>query len=59
VRTDRRRFTVAEVSADKAYTGTENLQAVADLGGTLYSPFKKNATGGRGGIFEKAFHYFC
>jgi transposase len=52
-------FKVAEVSADKAYTATENLQAVADLGGTLYAPFKKNATGAVGGIFEKAFHYFC
>jgi transposase len=52
-------FKIAEVSADKAYTGTENFQAVEDVGGTLYSPFKKNATGAIGGIFEKAFHYFC
>jgi hypothetical protein len=51
--------TVNEVSADKAYTCTENLQTVAQLGGTLYSPFRKNTTGGIGGIFERAFHDFC
>jgi len=48
-----------EAGPDMAYNSTENLQAVADLGETLYSPFKKNATGGIGGIFEKAFHFFC
>jgi len=51
-------FTVREASADKAYTCTENFQAVADLGGTLYAPFKKRTTGAIGGIYEKMFHYF-
>lgn len=51
-------FAIKEVSADKAYTCTENLETVARHGGTLYSPFKSNATGGIGGIFAKAFHYF-
>lgn len=51
-------FTVNEVSADKAYTATENFQAVEDAGGTLYAPFRSNATGAVGGIFERAFHYF-
>jgi transposase len=52
-------FKVVEVSADKAYTATDCFQDVADLGGTLYAPFKSNATGGVGGIFEKMFHLFC
>jgi transposase len=52
-------FTVNEVSADMAYAATDNFQAVADAGGTLYAPFKSGTTGGVGGIFEKAFHYFC
>jgi transposase len=52
-------FTVDEVSADMAYAAEANFQAVEDAGGTLYAPFKSNATGGVGGLFEKAFHYFC
>lgn len=51
-------FTVKEVSLDKAYSGTENLQAIVDVGGTPYIPFKSNTTGGIGGLFEKMFHYF-
>jgi len=52
-------FTIKEVSADNAYNSTDNLQAVEDIGGKLYSPFKKSNTGAIGGIFERAFHYFC
>ncbi len=52
-------FTVHEVATDKGYTSTENFQTVEDLGGVLYSAFRGNATGGVGGIFRKAFHYFC
>ena len=33
-------FTYRNVTADKAYSGKENLQAVADGGGTPYIPFK-------------------
>lgn len=51
-------FTVKEVSLDKAYSSKENLQTVVDVGGTPYVPFKSNATGGVGGLFEKMFHYF-
>jgi transposase len=58
VRTTRRGFRVDEVSADKAYAGTENFQAVEDAGGTLYAAFRSNTTGSVGGIFEKMFHYF-
>lgn len=34
-------FELRDVTADKAYLGKSNLQAVADAGGTLYIPFKK------------------
>ena len=51
-------FSVHEVSADKAYTATENFQAAEDVGAVLYAAFKSNTTGAVGGIFEKAFHYF-
>jgi transposase len=51
-------FKIRDVSADMAYPSTENFQVVQDHGGTLYAPFKSNTTGGVGGIFEKAFHYF-
>jgi Transposase DDE domain/SWIM zinc finger len=51
-------FTVKEVCADKAYGSAENYDAVAALGATLYAPFKSNATGAVGGIFQKMFHFF-
>jgi Transposase DDE domain/SWIM zinc finger len=51
-------FTVDEVSADLAYASEDNFQAVEEVGATPYIPFKSNATGGIGGLFEKAFHYF-
>lgn len=58
VKTTRETFAVKEVSADAAYTGTENLQCVLDAGGTPYIAFKDNATGGIGGVFAKMFHYY-
>lgn len=51
-------FRISEVSADKGYSSAENLQHITDLGATPYISFKSNATGMRGGIWEKAFHYF-
>jgi transposase/predicted nucleic acid-binding Zn finger protein len=51
-------FTIAEVSADKAYAGVRNFDAVEEAGGMFFPAFKSNATGGVGGAFEKAFHYF-
>ncbi len=51
-------FTIGEVSADKAYTSLENFEAVAACGGTGFMAFKVNATGGKGGLFQKMFHYF-
>lgn len=51
-------FNVKEVSADKAYSGTENHEAIAKAGATPYIAFKRNATGGAGGTFEKMFHLY-
>jgi len=51
-------FTVNEVSGDKAYLSLENFETVANVGGTGFIAFKANSTGGMGGAFKKAFHYF-
>ena len=52
-------FTVKEVSADKAYSGRTNLEVIDAVGATPYIAFKANASGKVGGIYEKAFHYYC
>jgi transposase len=51
-------FTIGEVSADKAYGSLANFETVAECGGTGFIAFKSSATGGVGGHYEKAFHYF-
>lgn len=58
LQTTAQNFTVKEVPADKAYSSADNLEAVAALGGTAYIPFKSNATGAKGGLWEKMFHYY-
>jgi transposase len=59
VKSTAERFTVREVSADKAYHGTKNFAAVESAGGKFYPAFRKDATGGAGGAYAKAFHMFC
>lgn len=39
-------FSIREVSGDKAYSSRTNLQAVADLGGTAFVPFKADPRSG-------------
>jgi transposase len=56
--TRRKGFKIEEVSADKAYASLENFEEVAGCGGQAFIAFKSNATGGVGGMFEKAFHFF-
>lgn len=51
-------FTIGEVSADKAYSSLDSFEAVAECGGQAYIAFKEGTTGGVGGLFEKAFHFF-
>jgi transposase len=58
VKETREHFSVGEVSADKAYASLENFEQLAGMGGQAFIAFKSNATGGVGGAFEKAFHYF-
>ena len=53
------RFTVGEVSADKAYLSRKNFEAVDSAGGMFYPAFKKGSTGGVGGLFGKAYHLFA
>jgi hypothetical protein len=58
VKETRRHFEIGEVSADKAYASLENFEAVAECGREGFIAFKSNATGGVGGLFEKAFPFF-
>jgi transposase len=58
VKETKKHFEIGEVSADKAYASLENFEAVAAAGGQGYIAFKANTTGAKGGLFEKAFHYF-
>ena len=58
VRQTAKGFKVREVSADKAYLSAENIEAVAAFGGSAYIPPKCNTTGEKGGLFEKAYHFY-
>lgn len=53
-----KRFTIGEISADKAYSSVEAHNTVSECGGTPYIAFKSVATGAAGGLFQKCFHYF-
>jgi transposase len=51
-------FKPREVSADKAYSGYDNFDAVAGLGAVAYMTFKDNATGRLGGTYAKMLREF-
>lgn len=58
-------FSIKEMSADKAYNSVDNYNAIQELGGEAYIPFKSNATGqssytkgSKGRLWRKMFHYF-
>jgi transposase len=51
-------FDVREVSADKAYSGYDNFDAVAAIGAVAYMTFKDNATGRLGGTYGKMLKEF-
>jgi transposase len=57
VETTAKNFSIAEVSADKAYGSLSNTDAVTKAGGTPFIAFKGTATGAAGGTFEQMFHY--
>jgi transposase len=54
-------FTMRQVSADKAYISSKNLQVAVDADAAPYIPFKVN-TKGKGkntsDLFKKMFHYY-
>jgi len=53
-----RRFTVEEVSADKAYLSEANLEATLAVGGKPFIPFKVNSSPGKSGLWDKMLGYF-
>lgn len=52
-------FTLSEVSADKGYSSVYGHDAVAASGATPFIAFKKTATGGSGGLWQRMYHYFA
>ncbi len=56
--TTRQTFKVAEVCADMAYSSQDNYCTIEGADAAALIPFKSNTTGGIGGTFAKAFHYF-
>jgi transposase len=60
VETTGRNFTMAEVSADKAYLSSDNLQTVVDHNAMPYIAFKANSTSSKGhsAIWKRMFHFY-
>jgi transposase len=56
--TTAKRFSVIEVSADKGYISSRNLEAVVTAGATPYIPFKLNTTGEGPELWRKMFHFY-
>jgi hypothetical protein len=52
------RFTINEVSADKAFASYANAELVAQHGGTPFIALPCNTTAARGGEFAKMFHFY-
>lgn len=55
------RFTINEVSADKAYSSERNMQTVLDYGGVPYIAFRHNATetgNSTGQVWKNMYHYY-
>lgn len=52
-------FSISEVSADKAYSGDKNTNAVVAAGGTPFIIYKHNTTAKTGSaMWQQMFHYF-
>ena len=51
-------FTLRDVSADAAYLSYENMDLVANLGGTPYIAFKVGTTANEGGTMARMFHLY-
>ena len=53
-----KRFTIREVSADKAYLSDPNLRHIEQLGAYPYIPFKSNTTGHGSPMWRRLYGYF-
>jgi transposase len=53
-----KRFPVAEVSADKEYLSSANLEAVVNAGAVPYIPFRSNITGKGSELWQRMFHFY-
>lgn len=63
VKTTGQNFTMAEVSADKAYLSSDNLQTVIDHNAMPYIPFKSNSvadspTNPKNALWKRMFHFY-
>ena len=56
--TTAQRFTMAEVSADKAYLSDANLRHIESYGADPYIPFKSNTTGQGSPMWKRLYAYF-
>lgn len=51
-------FEIAEISADKGYSGRANAEAVSAVGATPFIAFPSHHKGSGGGKWEAMYHYF-
>jgi transposase len=51
-------FTIRQISADAAYLSYDNMDLVAELGGTPYIAFPVSTTAAQGGMLAKMFHLY-
>jgi len=59
VETTAQQFTVAQVSADKAYSSHRNLETITAIGARPLVPFKANTVpSAKSGLWNKLFHFF-
>jgi transposase len=53
-----KRFTVSEVSADKAYLTKRCIEAIHSVGATPYIPFKSNSKGDGPELWRRMWHFY-
>ena len=58
VETTAKNFKIAEVSADKGYSGINNTDVITKHGAVPFIAFKSIHTGAGGGMWEKMYHFF-
>ena len=53
-----KRFTLSEISADKAYLSKFNVDVIHSVGAVPYIPFKSNSTGNGPELWRKMWHFY-